>query len=63
MHKCAWDFNSFVEWASCLFLNIKSGSIGVIRWKDGEMEGWGDGDIEKYLVMVEYGTFFYTELN
>ncbi|NEO55965.1 MAG: hypothetical protein F6K54_24590 [Okeania sp. SIO3B5] len=36
-------------------VNIKSGSIGVIRW--------GDGEMEKYLVMVEDGTFFYTELN
>ncbi|RQH10894.1 hypothetical protein D5R40_04255 [Okeania hirsuta] len=27
------------------------------------MGRWGDGDIEKYLVMVEDGTFFYTELN
>ncbi|NET15408.1 MAG: hypothetical protein F6K08_22515, partial [Okeania sp. SIO1H6] len=24
---------------------------------------WGDGEIEKYLVMVEDETFFYTELN
>ncbi|WP_255502482.1 hypothetical protein [Okeania sp. KiyG1] len=24
---------------------------------------WGDGAIEKYLVMVEDRTFFYTELN
>ncbi|NEP72337.1 MAG: hypothetical protein F6K25_09990 [Okeania sp. SIO2G4] len=37
--------------------HIKSGSIGVIIW------GWGDGEIEKYLVMVEDETFFYTELN
>ncbi|MDY7006036.1 MAG: hypothetical protein SWX82_19445 [Cyanobacteriota bacterium] len=35
--------------------HIKSGSIGVIRW--------GDGEMEKYLVMVEDITFFYTELN
>ena len=27
------------------------------------MGGWGDGEIQKYLVMVEDGTFFYTELN
>ncbi|GGA37701.1 hypothetical protein CYANOKiyG1_55760 [Okeania sp. KiyG1] len=27
---------------------------------DGEM---GDGEMEKYLVIVEDGTFFYTELN
>ncbi|NET29947.1 hypothetical protein [Okeania sp. SIO1I7] len=40
------------------------------RWGDGEMGRWGptpspsqEGNIEKYLVMVEYGTFFYTELN
>ncbi|NEP87162.1 MULTISPECIES: hypothetical protein [unclassified Okeania] len=25
--------------------NIKSGSIGVIRWGDGEMGRWGDGEI------------------
>ncbi|WP_202221154.1 hypothetical protein [Okeania sp. KiyG1] len=24
--------------------HIKSGSIGVIRWGDGGMGGWGDGD-------------------
>ena len=45
--------------------NIKSGSIGVIRWGAGEGK-WGsrgDGELEKYLVMVEDGTFFYTELN
>ncbi|NEO55622.1 MAG: hypothetical protein F6K54_22650 [Okeania sp. SIO3B5] len=33
------------------------------RWGDGGMGGWGDGEIEKYLVMVEDGTFFDTELN
>ncbi|MDY7005129.1 MAG: hypothetical protein SWX82_14605 [Cyanobacteriota bacterium] len=27
-------------------------------WRDGGMAGWGDGEIEKYLVMVEDGTFF-----
>ncbi|NEO55987.1 MAG: hypothetical protein F6K54_24705 [Okeania sp. SIO3B5] len=27
------------------------------------MGRWGDGEMEKYLVMVEDGTFFYTELN
>ncbi|NEQ77958.1 MAG: hypothetical protein F6K23_36085 [Okeania sp. SIO2C9] len=42
-------------------------------WGDGEMGRWGDGEptpnpsqegnIEKYLEMVEDGTFFYTELN
>jgi len=26
------------------------------------MGRWGDGEIETYLVMVEDGTFFYTEL-
>ncbi len=45
-----------------------SGSIGVIGWGDGnhpsplpggECGGMGG----KYLVMVEDGTFFYTELN
>ncbi|NEO53430.1 MAG: hypothetical protein F6K54_10255 [Okeania sp. SIO3B5] len=35
--------------------DIVSGSIGVIRW--------GDGEMGKYLVMVEDRTFFYTELN
>ncbi|WP_237395463.1 hypothetical protein, partial [Okeania sp. KiyG1] len=29
----------------------------------GDMGIWGDGEIKKYLVMVEDGTFFYTELN
>ncbi|NEP74483.1 MAG: hypothetical protein F6K25_22570 [Okeania sp. SIO2G4] len=24
---------------------IKSGSIGVIRWGDGEMGRWGDGEM------------------
>ncbi|NEQ74350.1 MAG: hypothetical protein F6K23_15725 [Okeania sp. SIO2C9] len=40
------------------------------RWGDGEMGRWGptpnpsqEGKIEKYLVMVEDGTFLYTELN
>ena len=37
--------------------SIKS-IIGVIRFI-----GWGNGKIEKYFVMVEDGTFFYTELN
>ncbi|NEO56728.1 MAG: hypothetical protein F6K54_28820 [Okeania sp. SIO3B5] len=27
------------------------------------MGRWGDGEMEKYLVMVEDGTFFYTGLN
>ncbi|WP_161564711.1 hypothetical protein [Okeania hirsuta] len=27
------------------------------------MGRWGDGEMGKYLVMVEDGTFFYTELN
>ncbi|NEP90686.1 MAG: hypothetical protein F6K18_29870 [Okeania sp. SIO2C2] len=31
--------------------------------RNGEMGRWGDGDLQKYLVMVEDGTFFYTELN
>ncbi|NEP86145.1 MAG: hypothetical protein F6K18_04545 [Okeania sp. SIO2C2] len=44
-------------------IDIKSSSISVIRWGGGEMGRWGDGEIEKYLVMVEDGTFFYTELN
>ncbi|GGA03051.1 hypothetical protein CYANOKiyG1_15170 [Okeania sp. KiyG1] len=30
------------------------------RWGMGR---WGDGEMEKYLVIVEDGTFFYTELN
>ncbi|WP_293159042.1 hypothetical protein [Okeania sp. SIO2C9] len=30
-------------------------------WEGWEV--WGDGEIKKYLVMVEDGTFFYTELN
>ncbi|NET24363.1 hypothetical protein [Okeania sp. SIO1I7] len=40
------------------------------KWGDGGMGRWGptpnpsqEGNIEKYLVMVEDGTFFYTELN
>ncbi|NEO58376.1 MAG: hypothetical protein F6K54_38200 [Okeania sp. SIO3B5] len=27
------------------------------RWGDGEMGGWRDREIEKYLVMVEDGAF------
>ncbi|WP_293114567.1 hypothetical protein [Okeania sp. SIO1I7] len=27
------------------------------------MGRWGDGEMRKYLVIVEDGTFFFTELN
>ncbi|NEP83520.1 MAG: hypothetical protein F6K39_38555 [Okeania sp. SIO3B3] len=27
LHKCAWDFNSFVEWASCPFLISKHSAV------------------------------------
>ncbi|WP_255502779.1 hypothetical protein [Okeania sp. KiyG1] len=33
------------------------------RWGDGEVGRLGDWEIGKYLVMVEDGTFFDTELN
>ena len=36
------------------------GGVGVGSKGVGE---WGVGEIRKYLVMVEDGTFFYTELN
>ncbi|RQH17851.1 hypothetical protein D4Z78_16585 [Okeania hirsuta] len=38
---------------------------GHIRgvWEGRETERWGDEEMGKYLVMVEDGTFFYTELN
>ncbi|NEQ76727.1 MAG: hypothetical protein F6K23_29100 [Okeania sp. SIO2C9] len=28
--------------------NIKSGSIGVIRWGDGGMGRWGDGEMGRW---------------
>ncbi|NEQ72978.1 MAG: hypothetical protein F6K23_07765 [Okeania sp. SIO2C9] len=28
--------------------HIKSGSIGVIRWGDGEMGRWGDGEMGRW---------------
>ncbi|NES67107.1 MAG: hypothetical protein F6K24_18570 [Okeania sp. SIO2D1] len=48
---------------------------GMGGWGDGEMGRWGltpnpthprpsqEGKMGKYLVIVEDGTFFYTELN
>ncbi|NEQ74253.1 MAG: hypothetical protein F6K23_15130 [Okeania sp. SIO2C9] len=41
--------NAFIFNQQALINNyIKSGSIGVIRWGDGEMGRWGDGEMGRW---------------
>ncbi|NES68457.1 MAG: hypothetical protein F6K24_26090 [Okeania sp. SIO2D1] len=44
---CNWDN----------YYYIKSGSIGVIRWGDGEMGRWGDGEMGGEKVWIELYQF------